>query len=132
MQLPSSDDNPSPYEGDARTKYFPLLRGGRPFPIPIHKMSDGGERDGKFSTTYPNSLPGAVKWNRIAKSNPFTPDSPFKPTLTDVTRWIAKDRPNKTPNNAVSAISGEYRAVKSEWHRHYDQLCLSEFSSISR
>lgn len=133
LQLPSAEDNPNPYEGDSRSKYIPGLRGGTPFPISVLLMSDGGERHPRpFTQTHPNARPGAVKMGQMARANPYRPDSVFKSTMSDVTRWKVQDRPNKLPYNQVSAEASAYRKCKSRMTQHFESGALSEFEMITR
>lgn len=128
LQLTSSFHNPSVWQGDARTKYFPALRGGVPLNFSIHRESTGAERLGRFSSTAEgNPLPGAVRANIDVKANPFMPDSPFKPTITDVFRWQLVDRQNKVPLNPAG-----YKKTFSEATKHHDRLSLSACHALSR
>jgi len=128
LQLGSATQNPSVWQGDARTKYFPVLRGGMPLPYSVHRPSDGAERTGPFSShASSNPLPGATKLNREMQANPFMPDSPFKSTITDVTRWTMLDRQNKVPLNPAG-----YKKKYCEAVQHHERLASSSFGCLSR
>ena len=81
----------------------------------------------KFSATIHenNYLPGVVALNREVKANPFMPDSPFKPTITDVFRWQLVDRQNKVPLNPKGYGKTFCEAVK-----HFERQ--GDFRTISR
>jgi len=130
LQLPSTMLNASPWQGDNRTKYFPLLRGGVPLPCTNHQIAGSGERAQSFIPTNnasKNPTSGDVRLNQLAKANPFMPDSPFKHTITDINSWNQVDRHAKVPLNPNG-----YKKTYNEAAKYQARSVLSSFGSLSR